>query len=181
MAAGYGLANSKKPESYEICFVTDNNYVRFLKDNVPGLATRVSEGEIVFEGRPIGTHRGYPFYTVGQRKGLGVSHSQPLYVKSIGVETNTLELDTEQNLYSKTLHADRVNFVKNPKLTDGKTYTGKIRYKDSGTDCIAKQVGEDEIIVEFEKPRRAITPGQSVVLYEGEDIVAGGIITKVTN
>ena len=179
LASKYGLASSNRPESYEICFITDNNYTRFLKDTVPGLESRISDGEVLFDGKPVGKHHGYPFYTIGQRKGLGVSHSEPLYVKSIDAETNAVEVDVDERLYAKALIAERVNFVKYPNLADEKTYTGKIRYKDSGAACIAKQTGQDEINVEFMNPRRAITPGQSVVLYEGYDIVAGGIISKV--
>jgi len=181
LASKYGLANSNKPESYEICFIADNNYMRFLKEVIPDLETRVSNGEIIFEGKPIGKHHGYPFYTIGQRKGLGVSHDEALYVKNINAATNTIEVDIEDRLYSKGLFAERINFVKYPILTESKIYTGKIRYKDNGAECLAKQTGDDEIIVEFINPRRAVTPGQSVVLYEGDDIVAGGIISKVLN
>jgi tRNA-specific 2-thiouridylase len=179
LALQYGLASSNKPESYEICFIADNNYMRFLKEVVPGLQTRISNGEILFEGRSIGKHQGYPFYTIGQRKGLGVSHNEALYVKSIDAQTNTIEVDREEKLYARGLVAERLNFVKYSSLTEGKIYRGKIRYKDNGADCVAKLTGKDEIIVEFIDPRRAITPGQSIVLYEDEDVVAGGIISRV--
>ncbi len=181
LALRYELASSNKPESYEICFIADNNYIRFLKEVVPGLQTRISDGEIIFEGKPIGKHQGYPFYTIGQRKGLGVSHGEPLYVKSIDAQTNTIEVDTGEKLYASGLLAEGINFMKYPQLTEGTIYKGRIRYKDNGANCIAKQTGEDEIMVEFTDPRRAITPGQSVVLYEEEDIVAGGIISRVLN
>jgi tRNA-specific 2-thiouridylase len=179
LASKYGLASSNKPESYEICFIADNNYARFLKDKLPGLERRISDGEILFDGKSVGKHDGYPFYTIGQRKGLGISHSEALYVKSIDARANTIEVDVENKLYAKGLVAELVNFVKYPGLTDEKTYMGKIRYKDNGAECIAKQTGEGEIMVEFRNLRRAITPGQSVVLYEGDDIVAGGIISRV--
>ena len=179
LALKYGLLNYNKPESYEICFVTDNNYMRFLKEAVPGLGTRISSGEIVYEGNTIGSHNGYPFYTIGQRRGLGVSHSEALYVKSIDPVANTIEVDVEENLYADKLLASRINFVKYSGLDEHKSYNGKIRYKDNGVDCIAKQTGEDEFIVQFRSPRRAITPGQSVVLYEGDDVVAGGIISRI--
>ncbi|HUI31889.1 MAG TPA: tRNA 2-thiouridine(34) synthase MnmA [Candidatus Acidoferrales bacterium] len=179
LALKYGLASYNKPESYEICFVSDNNYMRFLKEVVPGLETRISNGEILFEGKPIGKHHGYPFYTIGQRKGLGISHSEALYVRNIDAKTNTIEVDIDERLFARRLVANHINFVKYPALSDGKIYNGKIRYKDNGADCIAKQTDNDEITVEFTNPRRAMTPGQSVVLYEDEDVVAGGIILKV--
>jgi tRNA-uridine 2-sulfurtransferase len=179
LASKYGLASSNKPESYEICFIADNNYMRFLKEVVPDLGTRISNGEIVYEGKTIGSHQGYPFYTIGQRKGLGVSHSRALYVKSIDAQTNTIEVDIEEKLYAKGLLARDINFVKYSNLADDKVYKGKIRYKDNGADCLAKRNGEDEIMVEFLNPRRAVTPGQSVVLYEDDDVVAGGVISRV--
>ena len=181
LSVKYGLANSNKPESYEICFIADNNYIRFLKEVVPGLETRISNGEILFEGKVIGKHQGYPFYTIGQRRGLGISHDEALYVRDINVDTNTIEVDVEKKLYARKLTAGHINFVKYPSLIDDKIYRGKIRYKDGGADCVAKQSGEDEIMVEFTNPRRAMTPGKSVVLYDNDDVVAGGIISKVFN
>ncbi len=179
LASSHGLANSNKPESYEICFIADNNYMRFLKDLVPGLETRVAHGEILFDGKSVGKHQGYPFYTIGQRKGLGISHNEALYVKSIDAETNTIEVDVGEKLFAKGLLANHINFVKDPTLNKEKTYTAKIRYKDSGAECLAKQTANDEITVEFFNPRRAVTPGQSVVLYENDDVVAGGIISTI--
>ncbi len=181
LAEKYELANAKKPESYEICFVADNDYTRFLKESVTGLESRTERGEIIFNGKHIGEHHGYPFYTIGQRKGLGVSYEKPLYVKSIDPVRNVVELDLEEGLYAKGLIAESVNMVKYSVFSEGKVYKGKIRYKDGGVDCIARRVGDGQIEVEFVSPRRAITPGQSVVLYEDDDVVAGGIISRVLN
>jgi len=181
LAAEYGLASAKKPESYEICFVPDNDYTRFLRDAVPGLENRIEGGEIMMNGRPVGKHRGYAFYTIGQRKGLGLSNEKPLYVKGIDATRNTVEVDIDASLFSKTLAADHVNMVKYSSLDEGKTYTGKIRYKDSGAECMAKTTRDGQMEVEFVNPRRAITPGQTIVLYENDDVVAGGIITRSLN
>jgi tRNA-specific 2-thiouridylase len=179
LAEKYGLSSAKRPESYEICFIADNNYARFLRDFVPQLRNRLSNGDLVFRGQVIGRHRGYPFYTIGQRKGLGISYEKPLYVKEIDAARNIIEVDVEEELYAEGLIAERVNLIKYAELQGEKRLVGKIRYKDSGAGCIAKQIADDQIEVIFDTPRRAITPGQSIVLYEGGDVVAGGIISKV--
>ncbi|MCL5267201.1 MAG: tRNA 2-thiouridine(34) synthase MnmA [Bacteroidetes bacterium] len=179
MAMERGLASAKKPESYEICFVADDDYGRFLMDAVPGLEKRINGGEILYNGQPIGKHRGYAFYTIGQRRGLGVSGKEPLYVKNIDPIRNSIDVDVESGLYAKALIAERVNPVKYPELPEGRIFKAKIRYKDPGAECLVKRTGSAEIEVEFLNPRRAITPGQSVVLYEDDDVVAGGVVSQV--
>lgn len=179
MAETYGLASARKPESYEICFVADNDYTRFLRDAVPGLETQLDNGDIVLNGAVIGKHRGYAFYTIGQRRGLGVSHEEPLYVKDIDPVNNVIEAGVENDLYAKGLVAEHINMVKYHDISEERLYKGKIRYKDAGAYCTVKRKGSDKIEVVFDKPRRAVTPGQSVVLYDGEDVAAGGTITAV--
>lgn len=179
LAVRYDLASAKKPESYEICFVADNDYTRFLRDSVSGLETQTEGGEILLNGKHIGRHHGYPFYTIGQRKGLGVSYEKPLYVKSIDPASNVVEVDVEDTLYARGLIAERINMVKYSDFSDGKIYKGKIRYKDGGADCVVRRIGDEQIEVEFVSCRRAITPGQSVVLYEDDDVVSGGVISRV--
>jgi tRNA-specific 2-thiouridylase len=179
MAMERGLASAKKPESYEICFVADNDYTRFLRDAVPGLDRRIDGGEIIYNGKTVGRHRGYAFYTIGQRRGLGISSKDPLYVKNIDPERNTIEVDVESGLYGKALKAERVNLIKYSELPNGRVFKAKIRYKDPGAECLVKQTGPAEIEVEFLNPRRAITLGQSVVLYERDDVVAGGVVSQV--
>ncbi len=179
LALEYGVASAMKPESYEICFVADNDYGRFLRDAVPGLGDKLGGGEIVLDGETIGKHNGYAFYTIGQRRGLGVSHEEPLYVKKIDAAHNIVEVDVDEKLYSRVLTAERVNMVKYATIPQGRKLKAKIRYKDSGADCVVRQIADDRIEVEFASPRRAITPGQSVVVYEGDDVVAGGIISNI--
>ncbi len=179
MARRYRLASADKPESYEICFIPDNNYSRFLRDIVPGLKSRLADGEIRFNGTKVGIHQGYAFYTIGQRRGLGISHESPLYVKGIDPSTNVVEVDVEENLYAKRLIAEQVNLVKYSEVPEGIPLRGKIRYKDAGAECVVRNLDNRKIEVEFLSPRRAITPGQSVVLYEGDDVVAGGIISNI--
>ncbi len=178
LAANRGIASAMKPESYEICFVADNNYGRFLKDYVPGLDQRLQGGSIVYDGKRVGEHKGYAFYTIGQRRGLGISHDTPLYVKSIDPAKNVVEVDVDEKLYSVGLTAERVNLVKYHDIpADGK-FKAKIRYKDGGADCVVALNASGSLDVRFGTPRRAITPGQSVVIYEGDDVVAGGIISN---
>lgn len=166
-----------KFESQEICFVPSNNYRDVIVKNVDDPAI-FKPGNIVFRGQIVGTHKGYPFYTIGQRRGLGISYYQPLFVKEIHPETNTIVVDVEETLANKKLFATNVNLMKYQDIPETKPFTVKIRYKDSG--AIAKvNIFEEMLEVVFEEPRRAITPGQSVVIYEGEDLVAGGIIENV--
>ncbi len=175
----YGLPNMRKPESYEICFIPDNNYERFLKERDPALAERVTGGEIVLDGEVVGRHRGFPFYTVGQRKGLGVARPEPLYVTAIDPSANRVYVGTEEGLYHRGLMATRVNMQKYPDCRTPLRVHAKIRYKDSGGSATIEQLDDGDVRVVFDEPRRAITPGQSVVFYEGDDLVGGGVIDAV--
>jgi tRNA-uridine 2-sulfurtransferase len=169
-----------KKESYEICFVQDNDYRRFLRDNVRNIPEISPRGNFIFNDEVIGNHDGIPFYTIGQRKGLGLSipsHPEPLYVTGLDIINNTVILGDDEDLFDTELIASSVNFGKCSELpSEGIQVKAKIRYKDEGAAAIAFPYGEDRFRVIFEEPRRAITPGQSVVLYDGDDIIAGGII-----
>ncbi len=179
LAAGYGLPNASKGESFEICFVADNDYTRFLREAVPGLESRVEGGDLIADGRVVGTHRGYPFYTIGQRKGLGFSSHDPLYVTGIDAKTNTVTLGRGEELLHGGLIATDVNLMKYESMPEPVAVTAKIRYKDAGSPATAFMDSGGRLVVNFDEPRRAITPGQSVVLYEGDDLVGGGIIDTI--
>jgi len=181
LATKFGLtAVAQKPDSYEICFIPDNDYRRFLRDRVSGLDDSVGNGPILLsDGTEIGQHNGYPFYTIGQRRGLNLALGYPVYVSSIDPETNTITVGPKEDLFSQTLMADQVNFVKYPAIEDEQPATAKIRYKDPGAPCIVHQPTTTEIEVSFIHSQRAITPGQCVVIYEGEDVIAGGWIQRV--
>lgn len=169
-----------KPDSYEICFIPDNDYRRFLKDRVPGLDEEVGGGAFVLsDGTVVGRHEGYPFYTIGQRHGLGLALGAPVYVTHIDAETNTITVGPREELLKQTATARQLNMIKYPDLRDERTAVAKIRYKDDGAPALVQQVDDDVLSVSFAEPRRAITPGQSVVLYEGEDVLAGGWIHTV--
>jgi tRNA-specific 2-thiouridylase len=181
LAADFGLARvADKPDSYEICFVPDNDYRRFLRDRVDGLGAQVAGGRFVrADGTVVGTHAGYPFYTVGQRHGLGLALGFPAYVTAIDAATNTITVGPREALLRQTLVARQVNLIKYADLHDERPVVGRIRYKDEGEAGLAWQAGDGALHVAFARPRAAITPGQSVVLYEGEDVVGGGWIYEV--
>ncbi len=177
MAAERGyLELAKKAESYEICFVPDNDYRGFLKHRVEGLAERVAGGDFVnSRGEVLGRHQGYPFYTVGQRKGLGMAFGQPMYVTEIRPETNTVVLGPVDELVRNGMTVGQINAMKYAAIPEGLEAVTKIRYKDSGTlSRLHNRNGQVE--VEFLANVKGVAPGQSAVFYEGEDVVGGGII-----
>ncbi len=178
-AARCGLPVAAKGESFEICFIPDNNYARFLKERLPDLEERVQGGELRLDGQTIGSHKGYPFYTIGQRKGLGVATGEPLYVTGIDARANRVELGREKDLLSRGLIARDVNLIKYPDCHVPMRVMAKVRYKDEGAAASARTLDDGRLEVLYDAPRRAITPGQSVVLYEEDDVVGGGVIDDI--
>ncbi len=181
-AEDYGLLNvANKPDSYEICFIPDNNYHRFLMDKVEGLEEEVKGGKFVDQdGNIVGEHKGYPFYTIGQRRGLDLAIGKPVYVTHIDADNNVITVGEKEDLISTTCRAKELNMVKYDRVPGGEMeITGKIRYNDNGAVGSLRQISDDEIQVTFPAGREAITPGQAVVCYEGNDVVAGGWIHKV--
>lgn len=182
MAADWGLDRvADKPDSYEICFIPDDDYRRFLREKGE-LPKNLSNGNIVHvDGTVLGTHDGYPFFTIGQRRGLGISYHEPLYVVDIDAITNTLTVGSKGDLVSNDCVVGELNMVKYDKLpTSGVEVISKIRYNDDGATSIIIPTDEsDKAKVHFPVGREAITPGQALVAYEGNDVVAGGWIKKV--
>jgi tRNA-specific 2-thiouridylase len=179
MAIDSGFVDlATKSESYEICFVPDNDYRGFLKNKVSGLEERVNGGHFVDRtGRILGKHKGYPFYTIGQRKGLEIAVGEPLHVLEILPETNTVVLGTKEELEKQTITVGKYNLIKYATLPDGFETLTKIRYKDPGT--LANITMEnDKLNVLFQSSVSAVAPGQSAVFYEGEDLIGGGIIER---
>jgi tRNA-specific 2-thiouridylase len=180
MAQAFGLGLEHKHESYEICFVTDNDYRRFLRETVDNIGEFAHTGDFVLAGEHVGHHDGVPFYTIGQRKGLGLSipsHPAPLYVTGLDVVNNQVLLGDDEDLLASELTANSVNLIKYDVLPEnGLHVRAKIRYKDDGADAFVTPLSGNRIHVRFSETRRAITPGQSVALYEGDDLVGGGII-----
>jgi tRNA-specific 2-thiouridylase len=179
MAIDYGYPElAKKNESYEICFVPDNDYRGFLKRKVEGLEERVSGGFFVDKkGKILGSHKGYPFYTIGQRKGLDIALGKPAFVTQIIPETNTIVLGDEEDLKGNELIVKGLNWIKYDGISDGMEVTTKIRYKDKGalSNLFAYEKG---VKVRFYENVKGIAPGQSAVFYEGEDVIGGGIIQR---
>jgi tRNA-specific 2-thiouridylase len=168
-----------KSESYEICFVPDNDYRGFLKRRVEGLEERVAGGNFVLEnGAVVGKHLGYPFYTIGQRKGLGIALGYPVFVTEIRKATNEVVLGVEKDLLRNAMYVKQLNMMKYENLQGVQLETStKIRYNDDGTPAVITQEGNQMRVV-FHEPVKAITPGQAAVFYEGDDVVGGGWITS---
>jgi tRNA-specific 2-thiouridylase len=179
MAHDYGYPElAKKSESYEICFVPDNDYRGFLKRRVEGLEEKVTGGFFVDKtGKVLGKHKGYPFYTIGQRKGLDITFGKPVYVTNIIPETNTVMLGDEDDLNRQHMLVNKINWIKYDGITDGMEALTKIRYKDQG--AMATLFNQDHgVHVEFSHYAKGIAPGQSAVFYEGDDVIGGGVIQR---
>jgi len=171
----------KKSESYEICFVPDNDYRGFLKRRVKGLEEEVRGGEFVLEdGTVIGTHEGYPFYTIGQRKGLGVALGYPVYVTEIQKDKNRVVLGTFDELSRNGMYVHKLIMGKYAEIDQRMDTFTKIRYNDPGHPAVIEKVG-DMVKVFFGNGVNAIAPGQAAVFYEGDDIIAGGWILSSFN
>lgn len=165
-----------KSESYEICFVPDNDYRGFLKHRVPGLEEKVAGGNFVLtDGTVVGKHKGYPFYTVGQRKGLELAFGEPYFVVSIDAEKNTVTLGKKEELERNGMWVGNLNLQKYASIDQPMETITKVRYKDPGAEAEVKQV-DDYMEVKFNQKVNAIAPGQSAVFYEGNDVIGGGWI-----
>ena len=178
MAADFGYTDlSKKGESYEICFVPDNDYRGFLKRRVDGLEERVAGGNFIdTKGNILGQHEGYPFYTIGQRKGLGIALGQPMYVNEIRPETNTVVLGDVNDLLRNGMTVGKLNWQKYDTAPHGLEVTSQIRYNDPGTMSKILPFDNERVSVEFMANVRGVAPGQSAVFYEDDDVIGGGII-----
>lgn len=177
IAEDISLRVANKPDSQDICFVPDGDYASFIEEETDQV---IPEGNFVTEsGEVIGRHKGITHYTVGQRKGLGLALGYPAFVLEIRPETNEVVIGTKEASMTKTLHADHLNFMSIDDLTEKKRVFAKIRYNHKGAYCTVEKTGEDEILCTFEEEQRAVTPGQAVVLYDGEYVLGGGTITGV--
>ncbi|MFN3782742.1 MAG: tRNA 2-thiouridine(34) synthase MnmA [Spirosomataceae bacterium] len=168
-----------KSESYEICFVPDNDYRGFLKRRVEGLEEKVRGGNFVLEdGKIVGKHEGYPFYTIGQRKGLGIALGYPIYVTEIRKDTNEVVLGIEKDLDRQGMWVGKLNLQKYEQIDGKMPATTKVRYKHEGSSSIIEQIEPDKMEIFFHEPVSAIAPGQAAVFYEGNDLIGGGWILK---
>ena len=168
------LAVADKPESQEICFIPDNNYGRFLKERFPGSA---KPGPIINkEGKILGKHKGIIFYTIGQRKGIGIAARRPLYVISIDKKKNTIVVGEKEDGYMDKLIADDLNFIYMDKLRSPIKAKVKVRYLHPAASATLSLQGEAKARVKFSRPQWAVTPGQAAVFYKGDIVIGGGTI-----
>lgn len=177
MAHDFGYPElAKKAESYEICFVPDNDYRGFLKKKVAGLEERVDGGFFVDKtGKILGKHKGYPFYTIGQRKGLDIALGRPVYVTAIHPENNQVTLGDESDLDQNDVTVGKLNMMKFESVTPGMEAFSKIRYK-SAPALSNLFPEEDRMRLRFYENVKGIAPGQSAVFYDGDDVIGGGLI-----
>jgi tRNA-uridine 2-sulfurtransferase len=179
LARKLNLALAEKPDSQEICFVPGGDYKRFLDAYLAeqGESLPDTAGELVTtSGEVIGEHAGIHNFTVGQRKGLGVATGSPLYVIQIDGQHSNVIVGKEEELYSKTLRARRVNLISVDDLDGPLRVAVKIRHRHEPAPATLERSGEDEVLVTFDQPQRAVTPGQASVFYDGETVVGGGWI-----
>jgi tRNA-specific 2-thiouridylase len=157
--------------------VPDNDYRGFLRRRLPELEGQVSGGDFIdVQGNKLGTHDGYPFYTVGQRRGLGMAFGEPMYVAEIRPDSNTVVLGPVESLVRSRMQVYKLNAMKYPSFQSGREVVTKVRYRDAGTLSELHPKDEDQLEVHFMAGVKGVAPGQSAVFYEGDDVVGGGII-----
>jgi tRNA-specific 2-thiouridylase len=179
LARKHGLALAEKPDSQEICFVPGGDYKKFIDAYLAeqGGALPDTAGEMVTSsGEVIGEHSGIHNFTVGQRKGLGVATGSPLYVIQISGANKQVIVGSDEHLYSRTLRARRINLIAIDDLREPMRVTVKIRHRHEPAPAVMERSGEGEILVTFDEPQRAVTPGQAAAFYDGDVVVGGGWI-----
>ncbi len=177
IAAAQGFINADKPDSQDICFVPDGDYARFIREYT---GREPIPGDFIdAAGRVVGRHKGIIHYTLGQRKGLGLSMGRPIFVSRIDPAANTVTVDDEPSLYSRELIASGCNWIAFDEPTAPIRVTAKARYRHREAPATVEVIGAGRIRVVFDEPQRALTRGQAVVLYNGELVVGGGIIDSV--
>lgn len=176
MAKDMGLLVADKPDSQDICFVPDGDYASFIEEQTDAGSRPGSF--VLSDGTVVGTHKGIIHYTVGQRKGLGLALGQPVFVLEIRPETNEIVVGSHEESLTRQVRARGLNFMSLPDLPEKMRVWAKIRYNHKGAWCVAEKTGENEILCTFEEPQRAVTPGQALVLYDGDYVLGGGTIVK---
>ena len=179
MAAEAGLAVAQKSDSQEICFIPGGDYSAFLKAYLDeqGEALPNTAGELVSSpGKVLGHHQGIQSFTVGQRKGLGLTSADPLYVLAIHPDSHQVTVGTDEDLFSRDLYANRLNWISVPTLTEPIRVSIKVRHRHTPAMATLSPTDDDHIHARFDEPQRAITPGQSAVFYQEDEVVGGGWI-----
>ena len=174
LADSSNLVNANKPDSQDICFVPDGDYARFIEEYT---GVKQKEGNFIdTKGNVLGTHKGISHYTIGQRKGLGIAMGKPVYVAGINPEDNTVVLGDENELMSTTLIATDLNLISIEKLDSPLKCKARTRYKQVEQPCTISQNYDGTVLVVFDNPQRAFTPGQAVVFYDDDIVIGGGTI-----
>ena len=171
-----GFLNAKKHDSQDICFVPDGDYAAFIqeytgKTYAPGPVYDV-------DGNKLGTHRGIIHYTIGQRKGLGLALGKPMYVKATDAEKNTVTLATNDQLFSSKVYADHLNWIAGDVPSEPKTVVARVRYHGKDQPATLHFLGNGNILADFQVAQRAVTPGQAIVFYQGDQMLGGAEIVK---
>lgn len=176
MAAEFALSVADKPDSQEICFVPDDDYKAYLEDKAP---ESLEPGDIVdLSGKVLGRHQGVPLYTIGQRKGLGIAAKTPLYVVGLDLANKRVVVGEDKDVFQSALIAGDLNWIAFDAPAGPLAVKAKIRYGAKEADALVKCLSSDEVKVTFSEPQRAITPGQSVVFYDGDIVLGGGVILR---
>lgn len=176
LALENGFANAKKGESQDICFVPDGDYAHFIERRS---CARFEPGLIVNrDGKTLGQHDGLIHYTIGQRKGIGVAASKPLYVFAKDVERNELVVDFDENTMCSHVDVNDVNFISLPALQKPSRFSVKTHYRQTPRLATVEQVGDDRICITLDAPQRACAPGQAAVVFDGDTVVCGGTIER---
>lgn len=174
LAGKIGLPVAEKPDSMEICFIPDQDYAGYIEKTT---GIHVPKGNYVNrDGETIGQHQGIIHYTIGQRKGLNLAMGRPVFVTEIRPETNEVVIGESEDVFAKALRCSQLNAMAVPAFESGMEVFAKIRYNHKGAPAVIKSVEEDSLLLEFEEPQRAVTPGQAVVFYRDDYVLGGGII-----
>ena len=178
IAESQGFINAHKHDSQDICFVQDGSYADFIESYT---GKKFPDGDFVdVDGKVMGQHKGIIRYTIGQRKGLGLSVPEPVYVCRLDMENNKVILGKNEDLFTRTLTANDINLISVPEIKEPMRIKAKVRYRQKEQWATAIQTGDDTLRIEFDEPQRAITKGQAVVLYDEDIVVGGGTINEVS-
>lgn len=175
IAEEHGFINARKKDSQDICFIKDGNYRNFLEHHT---GKGLIEGDFLLpDGTFVAKHKGVPCYTIGQRKGLGIAWEHPLYVISKDAANGTVTVGKEELLFTNKVIVEDVNFIAVSSLSCDMRATAKLRYHQNESECIIHPLDDGKVLLEFDKPQRAVTPGQAAVFYDGEYVIGGGTIS----
>ena len=177
IAESAGLPVASKPDSQEICFIPDNDYAAFI-DREAGERVPAPGKFVTVDGKVLGTHKGITHYTIGQRRGLELPMGERVFVVDIRPDTNEVVIGKNEDIFTREVICDRVNFMGIEDLETPKRVLGKIRYNHKGEYCVIEKLPDGRVKGTFEAPVRAATPGQAFVFYEGEHVLGGGTIVS---